>query len=149
MTNLDYANSLIPTMRSWSETVFRIALDGRDADEAAQIIDRFYTAYRDAVAADPTGHPEHGNGKCSQASAAHEIIVGMFLLNLGIDAERQHHQKISANNDVERFFAMAYMILGQVGLTYAIGLLGSIIDSLGNQSIILQEKIHTCQNIAF
>ena len=56
MSNLDYANSLIPTMRSWSETVFRTALDSRDADEAAQIIDRFYTAYRDAVAADPTGH---------------------------------------------------------------------------------------------
>lgn len=56
MSNLDYANTLIPTMRSWSETVFRTALDGRDADEAAQIVDRFYTAYRDAVAADPTGH---------------------------------------------------------------------------------------------
>ena len=56
MSNLDYANSLIATMRSWSETVFLTALDGRDADEAAQIVDRFYTAYRDAVAADPTGH---------------------------------------------------------------------------------------------
>jgi hypothetical protein len=56
MSNLDYANSLIPTMRSWSETVFRTALDSREPDEAAQIVDRFYTAYRDAVAADPTGH---------------------------------------------------------------------------------------------
>ena len=34
---------------------------------------------------------------------------------------------ISATNDVERFFAITYMILGQIGLTYAISLLGSIV----------------------
>ena len=56
MSNLDYADSLIPTMRSWSETVFRTALQGREADDCAAIINRFYDAYRDAVAADPSGH---------------------------------------------------------------------------------------------
>ena len=56
MSNQDYADSLIPTMRSWSETVFRTALDQRPAAEADQIIDNFYNAYRDEVADDPAGH---------------------------------------------------------------------------------------------
>jgi len=56
MSNDDYADSLIPTMRSWSETVFRTALQDRSTDEADQIVDGFYKAYRDTVAADPTGH---------------------------------------------------------------------------------------------
>ena len=56
MSNLDYANSLIPTMRSWSETVFRTALEGRDEQNISQIVDRFYDAYRDEVAANPSGH---------------------------------------------------------------------------------------------
>ena len=56
MSNQDYADSLIPTMRSWSETVFRTALDQRPAAEADQIIDNFYNAYRDEVANDPAGH---------------------------------------------------------------------------------------------
>ena len=56
MSNIDYANSLIPTMRSWSETVFRTALEGRVEDEIDQIVDRFYDAYRDEVAANPSGH---------------------------------------------------------------------------------------------
>ena len=56
MSNQDYADSLIPTMRSWSETVFRTALDQRPAAEADRIIDSFYNAYRDEVAADPAGH---------------------------------------------------------------------------------------------
>ena len=56
MSNIDYANSLIPTMRSWSETVFRTALEGRVEDDINQIVDRFYDAYRDEVAANPSGH---------------------------------------------------------------------------------------------
>ena len=56
MSNIDYANSLIPTMRSWSETVFRTALAGRNEDDVNQIVDRFYNAYRDDVAANPSGH---------------------------------------------------------------------------------------------
>ncbi len=56
MSNSDYADSLIPTMRSWSETVFRTALDGRDAQDITTIIDRFYNAYRDEVVANPAGH---------------------------------------------------------------------------------------------
>ena len=56
MSNIDYANSLIPTMRSWSETVFRTALEGRVEDEINQIVDRFYDAYRDEVATNPDGH---------------------------------------------------------------------------------------------
>ena len=56
MSNMDYANNLIPTLRSWSETVFRTALDGRNTDEIDQIVDIFYDTYRDTVAADPRGH---------------------------------------------------------------------------------------------
>ncbi len=56
MSNIHYANSLIPTMRSWSETVFRTALEGRDEDDINQIVNRFYDAYRDDVAANPSGH---------------------------------------------------------------------------------------------
>jgi alpha-D-ribose 1-methylphosphonate 5-triphosphate synthase subunit PhnI len=56
MTNAEYADSLIPTMRSWSETVFRTALSDRSEDESLQIIDRFYKAYHDEVAANPIGH---------------------------------------------------------------------------------------------
>jgi hypothetical protein len=56
MSAADYAATLIPTMRSWSETVFRTALDGRDGDARDTIIDAFYDAYEAEVAADPTGH---------------------------------------------------------------------------------------------
>lgn len=52
----DFAKTLIPTMRSWSETVFLTALDGRPPEEAQAIVDAFYQAYEDLVAADPTGH---------------------------------------------------------------------------------------------
>lgn len=48
---------------------------------------------------------------------------------------------ISATNDVERFFAIAFMILGQIGLTYAISLLGSIVATFDDQSAVLQEKV--------
>lgn len=52
----DYARSLIPTLRSWSETVFSTALSDRPADEAAALVDRFYQAYEDEVAGNPDGH---------------------------------------------------------------------------------------------
>ena len=56
MTSRAYAQSLIPTMRSWSETVFKTALDQRPVDEAMAIIDDFYQAYEDEVASNPEGH---------------------------------------------------------------------------------------------
>ena len=56
MSNREYAESLIPTMRSWSETVFKTALKGRDSSEINNIVDDFYQAYLDEVAADPEGH---------------------------------------------------------------------------------------------
>lgn len=56
MSAREYAVSLIPTMRSWSETVFTTALDQRAPEEAMSIVDTFYKAYEDEVAADPAGH---------------------------------------------------------------------------------------------
>ncbi len=56
MTPIQYAKSLIPTTRSWSETVFRTSLLGREPDEITQIIDSFYKSYEDEVASDPEGH---------------------------------------------------------------------------------------------
>jgi hypothetical protein len=56
MSNREYAESLIPTMRSWSETVFKTALKGRESSEISKIVDEFYQAYSDEVAADPEGH---------------------------------------------------------------------------------------------
>lgn len=52
-----FAASYIPTLRSWSETVFLNALDPSrsDADRAA-IVDAFYKRYEDMVAQDPDGH---------------------------------------------------------------------------------------------
>ena len=56
MSNAEYAASLIPTMRSWSETVFRTALAGREAGDIDRIVDQFYGSYQAEVAADPAGH---------------------------------------------------------------------------------------------
>ncbi len=57
MSARDFAVSYIPTLRSWSETVFANALDpARPADERAALVDAFYQRYADRVAADPTGH---------------------------------------------------------------------------------------------
>ena len=56
MSSMEYANSFIPTLRSWSETVFRNALKGREPNVINQIVDDFYNSYRNAVADDPTGH---------------------------------------------------------------------------------------------
>jgi len=57
MSAREFAVSYIPTLRSWSETVFASALDGsRPADERAAIVDDFYQSYEDLVADDPEGH---------------------------------------------------------------------------------------------
>ena len=56
MSKKDFADSLIPTTRSWSETVFRTALDKRDAHESDEIINSFYENYRAEVERDPDGH---------------------------------------------------------------------------------------------
>ena len=57
MSSAEFAASLIPTMRSWSETVFSSALDSdRSHEEKAAIIDAFYGSYEAEVAANPDGH---------------------------------------------------------------------------------------------
>ena len=57
MSTQEFAASYIPTLRSWSETVFATALDSaRPGDARAALVDLFYQRYEDRVAADPTGH---------------------------------------------------------------------------------------------
>ena len=57
MSTQEFAASYIPTLRSWSETVFATALDSdRPEDTRAALVDLFYQRYEDRVAADPTGH---------------------------------------------------------------------------------------------
>ena len=56
MSNREYAESLVPTMRSWSETVFKTALKGRESSEINKIVDEFYQAYTNEIAARPEGH---------------------------------------------------------------------------------------------
>ena len=53
----NFAVSYIPTLRTWSETVFFNSLDaGRGESERRSIVDRFYESYVDLVREDPTGH---------------------------------------------------------------------------------------------
>ena len=52
----EYAKNLIPTMRSWSETVFRNALIDRTEKEINEIVDKFYNLYIDEVSNNPEGH---------------------------------------------------------------------------------------------
>jgi len=56
MTSKDYAHSLIPTMRSWSETVFKNALINRTEKDINEIVDKFYNLYIDEVSKNPEGH---------------------------------------------------------------------------------------------
>ena len=56
MSPQEYANTLIPTMRSWSETVFRNALINRTEKEINEIVDKFYNLYIEEVSNDPQGH---------------------------------------------------------------------------------------------
>ena len=56
MSSREYAETLIPTMRSWSETVFKTALEKRSNNEINQIVDQFYNAYLEEVTENPSGH---------------------------------------------------------------------------------------------
>jgi hypothetical protein len=56
MSAEQFAASLIPTMRSWSETVFLSALSSRPPAEAQTIVDEFYQSYESEVASNPDGH---------------------------------------------------------------------------------------------
>jgi len=52
-----FAVSYVPTLRSWSETVFFTGLDeARPVEERRALVERFYHSYIDRVRADPTGH---------------------------------------------------------------------------------------------
>lgn len=52
-----FAKAYVPTLRSWSETVFAGALDqARPAAERTAILDAFYGAYEAEVARAPEGH---------------------------------------------------------------------------------------------
>lgn len=52
-----FAESYVPTLRSWSETVFMNGLDSnRPQHERRAIIERFYQRYVELVKRDPTGH---------------------------------------------------------------------------------------------
>ncbi len=53
----EFAQAYVPTLRSWSESMFFGALDpARPEDERRAIIDRFYATYEGDVAASPEGH---------------------------------------------------------------------------------------------
>jgi hypothetical protein len=52
-----FAVSYVPTLRTWSETVFFNSLDmERPEEERREIVERFYQSYVDLVREDPTGH---------------------------------------------------------------------------------------------
>ncbi|MEM7058848.1 MAG: SAM-dependent methyltransferase [Pseudomonadota bacterium] len=56
MSPAAFAESYVPTLRSWSETVFANALDpSRPADQRAALVDQFYGRYQDMVATTPDG----------------------------------------------------------------------------------------------
>ncbi len=57
MNPRELARSYIPTLRSWSETVFLNALDPtRELKERTNLVDTFYQRYEDLVASNPDGH---------------------------------------------------------------------------------------------
>ena len=56
MSSEEYAKTLIPTMRSWSETVFKNALTKRNDKEINEIVDKFYNLYIEEVSNNPEGH---------------------------------------------------------------------------------------------
>ena len=52
-----FAESYVPTLRSWSEAVFLSGLDdARPVEERHRIVDEFYKRYEDRVASNPDGH---------------------------------------------------------------------------------------------
>ncbi len=57
MSAAEFARSYIPTLRSWSETVFLNALGpDRAAPEKSALVDEFYQRYENLVAQNPDGH---------------------------------------------------------------------------------------------
>ena len=56
VTPTEFAKDFIPTIRSWSETVFRSALKGRTCLEADHIIESFYKNYENEVVSNPSDH---------------------------------------------------------------------------------------------
>jgi len=57
MSAREFAVSYVPTLRSWSETVFATALsEDRSAEERSALVDVFYQSYEDLVAENPDGH---------------------------------------------------------------------------------------------
>ena len=57
MSAREFAESYVPTLRSWSEAVFLSGLDeARPMEERHQIVDTFYQRYEDRVASDSSGH---------------------------------------------------------------------------------------------
>jgi hypothetical protein len=57
MSAREFAVSYIPTLRSWSETVFVNALNSnRSAEKKAELINHYYQQYEDLVANNPSGH---------------------------------------------------------------------------------------------
>tara|TARA_B100000676_G_scaffold26986_1_gene24758 strand:- start:542 stop:1687 length:1146 start_codon:yes stop_codon:yes gene_type:complete len=57
MSAREFAESYVPTLRSWSEAVFLSGLnEARPMEERHQIVDMFYQRYEDRVASDPSGH---------------------------------------------------------------------------------------------
>ena len=53
------------------------------------------------------------------------------------------------STDVEMCFAMVFMVTGQIGLTYAISLLGSILASWDGSTAKLEDKVNMLNNIYF
>ena len=52
-----FAREYVPTLRSWSESVFMAGLDGgRPLEERQDIVDRFYDGYEERVRQTPAGH---------------------------------------------------------------------------------------------
>lgn len=52
-----FADGLIPTVRSWNQSIFAAGLDpARPAEERAELIEDFYGAYHRLVLDDPRGH---------------------------------------------------------------------------------------------
>lgn len=52
-----FARAYVPTLRTWSETVFFNSLDTtRSEQERREIVERFYQSYVHRVCEDPTGH---------------------------------------------------------------------------------------------
>jgi SAM-dependent methyltransferase len=57
MSSRKFAISYVPTLRSWSETVFLNALSlNRPAEQKRDLIDYYYKQYENLVASNPTGH---------------------------------------------------------------------------------------------